>query len=389
MSDERSRETQKTADVSCSAGEEPVGDACCPPEGKAQESLPGLEQPFVAGAVETPAGTVPRVSSSLVRADRWGGFKSRWGVGRMRYTVDPGLYALGNPDDKSPVMVSANYKMSFDHLRVALPGRDAWILVLDTKGINVWCAAGKGTFGTEELVRRIESSGLAQVVSHGELIVPQLGAPGVAAHQVRKLSGFRVIYGPVLAKDLPAFIDAGFKAMPEMRQKTFTTRERMELVPVEVVMVLKWYALILPAFFFLGGLGGPAGYWANALNYGLFAVLALLCALAAGGVLTQLLLPWLPGRAFSLKGISMGLITAAVLALFRAGSLSGLAGLFEILGWFLLVPAFAAYMAMNFTGASTYTSLSGVRREMRWAVPLEMTTGGAGLCLWLVSRFIA
>ena len=66
----------------------------------------------------------------------------------MNYKVDPGLYAIGNPNERSPVLVTANYKMSFDNLREALPGRDAWILVLDTRGINVWCAAGKGTFGT-------------------------------------------------------------------------------------------------------------------------------------------------------------------------------------------------------------------------------------------------
>ena len=127
----------------------------------------------------------------------------------MRYKIEPGLYALGRPDDRSPVLVTANYKMSFDRLREALPGRNAWILVLDTKGINVWCAAGKGTFGTEELAARVHSSGLAQVVSHRELILPQLAGPGVAAHQVQKLSGFKVIYGPIRAKDLGAFLDAG------------------------------------------------------------------------------------------------------------------------------------------------------------------------------------
>ena len=80
----------------------------------------------------------------------------------MNYKVDPGLYALGEPNADSPVLVSANYKLSFDALRSALPGRNFWILVIDTDGINVWCAAGKGTFSTEELVSRIESSGLAQ-----------------------------------------------------------------------------------------------------------------------------------------------------------------------------------------------------------------------------------
>ncbi len=329
------------------------------------------------------------MSCSLVWTDHWGTIKARWGVGRMHYAVDPGLYALGSPDDQSPVLVTANYKMSFDRLREALPGYDAWILVLDTKGINVWCSAGKGTFGTKELVRRIEATGLAQVVTHKTLIVPQLAGPGVAAHQVKKLSGFKVIYGPIRAKDLPAFIDADFKALPEMRRKTFTIWERAVLIPVELVSALKAGLIVICLFFLLGGLGGPGGFWANAFDHGLFAVFAFLSALAAGAVFAPLLLPWLPGRAFSLKGLSTGLIAAMVLAVFRAKGLGAWAGRLEILSWFFLVPAVAAYLAMNFTGASTYTSLSGVKKEMKWAVPLEIAAGVVGLCLWLGSRFVA
>lgn len=49
----------------------------------------------------------------------------------MHYAVEPGIYALNRPTEQSPVLVTANYKMSFDCLRKALPGQDAWILVLD------------------------------------------------------------------------------------------------------------------------------------------------------------------------------------------------------------------------------------------------------------------
>jgi len=352
-------------------------------------SLPDLNQPFVEGSVETKVGNVPRVSSELVWADRLGTIKARWGVGRMRYTIEPGLYALGNSDEKTPVFVTANYKMSFDRLREALTGRDAWILVLDTNGINVWCAAGKKTFGTEELVRRIESSGLAQIVAHRELILPQLSGPGVAAHLVKKRSGFKVIYGPIKSTDLPLFLDAGFKATPEMRKKTFTIRERTVLVPVELVSTLKWSLLILPCFFLAGGFGGEGGFWTGAMSYGLFAVFAFLSAIAAGAVLTPILLPWLPGRAFSLKGLTMGLITAIILTAFWRGNFNNWGGRIEIIAWFLLIPAIAAYLAMNFTGASTYTSLSGVKKEMKWAVPLEIAGGGAGLLLWLSALFVA
>lgn len=351
--------------------------------------LPSLTQPFVKGSVETLVGTLAKISSSLEWADRWGSVKARWGIGRMHYTVEPGLYALENPDNNSPVLVTANYKMSFDRLREALAGRNAWILVLDTSGINVWCSAGKGTFGTEELLRRIGQSGLATIVSHRQVILPQLAGPGVAAHQVKNLSGFKVIYGPIKAADLPAFLDAGLKATPEMRHKTFTTLERAVLIPVELVSAFKWTLVIAHVFLLLGGLGGPADFWSNVLNSGLFAVIALFSALAAGAVLTPLLLPWLPGRAFSVKGMSMGLVAALILTIFRVENLVGWQGRLEMLGWFFLAPAFAAYLAMNFTGASTYTSLSGVKKEMKWAVPLEVTAGVIGLVLWLGSRFIA
>jgi len=348
-----------------------------------------MEQPFVRGAVDTPAGKVPRIEAALEWSDYWGSFKARWGVGRMHYALDPGLYALGSPDPKSPVLVSANYKMSFDRLREALPGQNAWILVLDTRGINVWCAAGKGTFGTEELVHRIEVSQLAQVVSHRELILPQLAGPGVAAHQVKKLSGFRARYGPIEARDIPAFLAAGLKATPRMRKKTFGWKERAVLIPVELVEALKGMLLVLPLFFFLGGLGGPGGYWANVLDHGILACAALLSALAAGAVLTPLLLPWLPGRAFSVKGLWLGLIMAALLVVFRMGELGHWSGVMEAVAWVCLIPALATYLAMNFTGASTYTSLSGVRKEMRWALPVQIAGGVLGLLLWFGSLFAA
>jgi acetyl-CoA decarbonylase/synthase complex subunit gamma len=278
--------------------------------------------------------------------------------------------------------------MSFDRLRETLSGRDAWLLVLDTKGINVWCAAGKGTFGTEELVRRIMGSGLGKVVTHRELILPQLSGPGVASHLVKKFSGFKVKYGPIRASDLPAYLDAGLIATPKMRMKTFALRERVVLIPIELVAASKAAILLMLLFFLLGGLGGQAGYWTNAMNYGLFAVAAILTAIVSGAVLTPILLPLLPGRAFSLKGCTIGVVAAFVFLIIRNPDLTFWPGRIETLSWLLLIPALSAYLAMNFTGASTYTSLSGVKKEMRIAIPLEIGAGVAGVGLWLVSFLI-
>ena len=307
----------------------------------------------------------------------------------MHYTVDPGLYALGLPGPDSPVLVTANYKMTFDRLRSALPGRSAWITVLDTRGINVWCAAGKGTFGTEELAERVAACRLGEIVAHRKLIVPQLGAPGVAAHKVKRITGFEVVYGPVLATDLPAFLDAGLKAFGEMRRKRFTTFERLVLVPIELVAALKYAVFLIPALLLLSGLLGPGSFSANVSGPGLFAACALMLSILAGTVVSPLLLPWIPGRAFSVKGLVAGIAFCVFSVILRSFLSASNPGFMESVSWFLMFPALASFLAMNFTGSSTYTSLSGVKKEMRWAVPLQIASGAAGLLLWLASGFFS
>ena len=225
--------------------------------------------------------------------DLLGAVKVRFGVGRMRYTVDPGLYALGDPGPDDLVFVTANYKLSFDRLREALPGRNGWILVLDTKGINVWCAAGKGTFGTEELLRRISSSNLGNIVNHRTLILPQLSGPGVAGFEVKVGSGFKVVYGPVEASDLPAFLDADLKATPAMRTKEFPVAERLALVPVELVGAFKIGVVVL-ALLILSGFALSSASFGIAFRYGYNALLALLLGIMAGAFLHPFSCPGFP-----------------------------------------------------------------------------------------------
>jgi len=362
---------------------------CCAPAQSSQPVYPGIHQPFVAGSLQTTTGILPQVSATLMRADRWGAIKARWGVGRMNYSIESGLYALNNPDANSPVLVTANYKMSFDKLREALPGRNLWLLVLDTKGINVWCAAGKGTFGTEELIRKIENCRLKEIVNHRKIILPQLGAPGVAAHEVKKRAGFTVHYGPIQALDLASYLDGGYKADTRMRTMTFPLKDRAVLIPIELVEVIKPFFLLAVIFLVLSGIGGPGNYWSNLLHFGLFAVAALAAAILAGAVLSPVLLPYLPGRAFSVKGFSIGIITALVLLYLRSVNFSAWPDRIEALSWLFIIPAIASFLAMNFTGASTYTSLSGVKKEMRVALPMQIFAAIGGALLWLTSRAIS
>jgi acetyl-CoA decarbonylase/synthase complex subunit gamma len=319
----------------------------------------------------------------LSARDHFGSVKMRCGIGRARYRVEPGLYAVGKASPQSPVAVSANYKMSFDRLRAALNGRDAWILVLDTRGINVWCAAGKGTFGTDEVVRLVRSTGLDRIVSHRTLIVPQLGAPGVSGHVVRQSCGFRVVYGPVRADDLGAFLDAGMRARPEMRRVRFDLGDRAVLIPVEIVSGGKYALLAAVGLLLLGGLG-PGGYsLASVRTSGVTGASLVLGAFVCSAALGPVLLPWLPGRAFSVKGAVLGLV---LIGLVVASGVTG--SWLHVAALALIVPAIASFVVMNFTGASTYTSFSGVMREMRFAVPAQIAGGVIGFGLWMTGLFI-
>jgi hypothetical protein len=328
---------------------------------------------------------LPQVSSALGIADILGDLRVRWGWGRMQYAIPPGLYALGQPDRNSPVLVSANYKMSFDCLRKALKGLHAWILVLDTHGINVWCAAGKGTFGTEELVKRIRQEHLADVVDHRTVIVPQLGASGVAGHTVRTQSGFRVQFGPIRAQDLPLYFAQAGEASLAMRQVRFGLRERLALVPVELVGAAPWTFLAGVVLFLLDLVIAPnVGFLAHLRN-ALWGFIPYLGAIVIGTVLVPILLPWIPGRAFALKGWFLGLVWVAIdLMVIAPGS-----SWKQILFLSLILPPISAFLALSFTGSSTFTSLSGVRKEMRLAIPVILLSVTLSLLFLVITYFVS
>jgi hypothetical protein len=315
------------------------------------------------------------VQSRLTSADHWDHFLARLGVKRGEHRVEPGLYGLGNPTPDSPVFVSANYSLSFDVLRSSLEGIDGYILVLDTKGINVWCAAGKGTFGTDEIVKRVFATQLKEVVTHRKLILPQLGAPGVAAHEVKKRTGFWVEYGPVRAADIREYMKT-HKATPEMRKVNFTLRDRLVLIPMEVIHTFLPMLAAAILFYFVGG-------WISSL--------AVIVAVLTGTVLFPILLPWIPTHNFSTKGFLLGALAAIPFALspfIRHPDWTWYHRLGQAIEFLLAMPAVTAFIALNFTGATTFTSRSGVRREMFAYIPTMAWTFGIGILLAIVFIFV-
>ncbi|RPI79616.1 MAG: hypothetical protein EHM45_02210 [Desulfobacteraceae bacterium] len=340
--------------------------------------------PFVDRFKATTLGSVAVLKTHLSFQDRLGALMVRLDIGRNQYKVAPGLYAVGDPDANAPVLVTANYKLTLDSVRKELSAVNAWILVLDTRGINVWCAAGKGTFGTAEVIRQVKNVRLDQVVGHKKLILPQLGATGVSGLQIKKECGFEVIWGPVRAQDIPAFLANRQKASSAMRRVTFNLRERWVLTGVEITQTFKNLAWIIPALFILSGFGPGIFSLFQVWHRGSITVAAVLAGIWSGAFLTPLLLPWIPGRAFALKGGLMGLLFGVVLTLLFLKPVFSL----SVLSLFLMGLPVSSYLAMNFTGCTPYTSPSGVEKEMRTAIPLQSLLVLAGLVLWIVSGFL-
>ncbi|MEJ2717729.1 MAG: 4Fe-4S binding protein [Deltaproteobacteria bacterium] len=204
-----------------------------------------------------------------------------------------GLSRVGHPTSDSPVLVTCNFYLTVRRLRGILDDRgiDAWLLVADSKGVNVWCAAGGDELNTHSVVSVVKTTEVAQLVGHRTLILPPLAAPGVLAAEVRAQTGWATRWGPVRATDLPRYLDSGLKRSEDMKRVTYEWRERLDTA----------LGALFP-FYFLGAVGFLLFARDLILNYLLVAAIAYL--------LFFLSCPWLPGK----RGLTKVAVLEAVLA---------------------------------------------------------------------------
>jgi NAD-dependent dihydropyrimidine dehydrogenase PreA subunit len=204
-----------------------------------------------------------------------------------------GLRRAGSPTRSSPVLVTCNFHLTVKRLMCSLEkaGVDAWVLVAESRGVNVWCAAGGEEFNTHSVVSAVKTSGIADLVDHRRLILPPLGAPGIRLDEVRAQTRWSVRWGPVRAADLPAYLAQRGRRDEPMKRVTYNWRERLDtglgsLFPVYLLGAVG---------FLLFGRGLLAEYLlVGALTFAFF----------------MLSCPWLPGG----RGLTKVLLPELVLA---------------------------------------------------------------------------
>lgn len=332
--------------------------------------------------LSTPAGPVPQVRPQWKPVDYLKSALVRLGPGRDSYRISPGLYALGCPDQNSPVLVTCNFKLTFDTVRRELAGDSYWLLVVETYGINVWCAAGKQSMSTQEVAKRVKASGLERVVTHRTLILPQLAAPAVAGHKLRQLCGFSGVFGPVRIQDLPRFLHAGKQAGPEMRTARFPLGQRLCVALVEIYGARRFLLWTLLACLGLAALG-PGGFgFPGIIKAGLGAFAVVLTGFLTGVLAVPALLPRIPFRAFAAKGLLAGGLTGILPAALLSGTIPQTAAAF------LACAAFASWFAMHYTGSTPFTSLSGVDHEMRRYMPVQGGLLVAAVLIWVLGAWL-
>jgi len=251
----------------------------------------------------------------------------------------------------------------------------------------VWCAAGKGTFGSLELVSRMRGERLEQVVAHRRIIVPQLAAPGVSAPQVREATGFNVRFGPVRARDIRDYLAAGRRATPEMRTVEFPLHDRLVLTPMEIIPAMKYFPWFALAILLLFGLRPEGIVFSEAWRDGAPFLALGLGAILAGAFLTPALLPVLPFRSFALKGLVTGLFVNAV-AVYGLGIIS-VHSFPLVAAANIFFPLAASYIALQFTGSTTFTGPTGVEKELRAGIPLYLGGSLAAMVFLIVYKITA
>jgi len=164
----------------------------------------------------------------------------------LPFPARTGLIKIGSPDRNSPVLLTCNFHLTVERVKRQLKGIDCYLLVANSRGINVWCAATGGLLTNHDVISVLKTRGIEELTDHKKVIMPQLAATGIETKVILAKTGWRIIWGPVYAKDIPDFINNNFNSTPEMRYVKFPLMQRIEMAvawafPVSLVIAIIFF----------------------------------------------------------------------------------------------------------------------------------------------------
>jgi NAD-dependent dihydropyrimidine dehydrogenase PreA subunit len=291
----------------------------------------------------------------------------------LPFSCRTGLVRIGSPDRSAPVLLTCNFQLTVERVRRALDGIDAYLLVANSRGVKVWCAATGGLLSNHDVVSVLKTSGIDDLVDHRQVILPQLAATGIEGRGVHEKTGWRVAWGPVRAEDIPAFLRGGLVTTKAMRTVTFPWTERLEMAVAWAFPISLLALLLLPLW--------PSGVLPLA---GLVWAASLVIFLAF-----PLYEPWVRVRGrnlgfvlfdFGERGIPLILWALFLLALFSYGTLAGELSWGFALRWSVASLVVLLILGLDLTG-STPVYKSGLHDDRLLEIALDAERcKGAAFC---------
>lgn len=119
--------------------------------------------------------------------------------------VESGVYEVGEPDAKSPVLITTNFSLTYYTVEadVSAGHLDAWIVVVDTEGTSVMTAWAAEDFTPEAIAKTIKECGIEDKVDHRIGVLP--GGVAVLSGDLEEESGWQIVVGPRESSGIPAF----------------------------------------------------------------------------------------------------------------------------------------------------------------------------------------
>ncbi|MDD4953834.1 MAG: acetyl-CoA decarbonylase/synthase complex subunit gamma [Candidatus Omnitrophica bacterium] len=120
--------------------------------------------------------------------------------------IEPKIYAIGRANDKSPVLITTNFSLSYYTVlgEVEASKVPSYIISVDTEGMSVLTAWAAEKFTPDKITDSINKFGLKDTVSHKKLIIP--GYVAVMSGELEDKSGWQIIVGPKEAAGIPSFL---------------------------------------------------------------------------------------------------------------------------------------------------------------------------------------
>jgi ferredoxin len=278
---------------------------------------------------------------------------------------------IGTPGRDAPVLLTGNFRLTVARVKRALEGLDAYLLVANSRGVNVWCAATGGLLTNHDVVSVLKTSGIERLVGHRRVILPQLAATGIEGPVVQRKTGWKVVWGPVEAAAIPEFLRSGLVKTREMRVVAFPWRRRLEMAVAWAFPISLLSLVLLP-------------FWRE----GVLPVVGLVWFLA---LLIFLAFPLYEGRLrprrktvgfvffdFGERGLPLVLWAAIVLGLAAYSVFEPRFTGLDALRWSLVSLVIVLILGLDLTGSTpVYKSGLHADRRLRIALDAELCKGAA------------